>query len=508
MYPRNIHKGFLLIAFTVLVGWFISTANAGYWVAYNEDYDYDYFRSDKLNREHRDAGDVDDWLERGNSTITESPRFPDGLRLASWASDYESDEEFDFAIASAIYLFEVPRMAQYIEIKVRYKGEGRESEFDDFEETAGRVWVRNLEKERRQRRYDDDDEQETLYGDTFLLRAKRRSETIKIPAANHVDRDGFMEVHVVAEGDQFLDVEYIDVASYRRQPRIRVIHKHLPTHYAWRPWHNYTYTYFYDGPCYYSTDYGFYVRWRYPVFSRNYVVVRANYGRYLGRYYRRHPRIERHYYTRKNVNVHVYKREPERTRRRRHLNAWTQQHGKVRKVYDRSRLTKKKSRNTEIQQVRARVRTTIQKTRTAPVLSNRVIKTRSERTKRRRGVTTSTPKNDPRSSIMKRDRGKSQPERSIRVTQPEQKRTRRDIRSKSRSSTTESKSTRSSILDAIKKRRSKSSKKSSSSVSSSPSKKQNTSKKKDEDDDDDDEDDEEEEKKKEENRKNRTKRRR
>ncbi len=504
MYPQNIHKGFLLIAFMTLAGWFISAANADYWVAYDEDYDYDYFRSDKLSREHRDAGDVDDWLERGNSTITESKRFPDGIRVAAWASDSENDEEFDFAIASAIYLFEVPRRAQYIEIKVRYKGEGRESEFDDFEEIAGRVWVRNLEKERRQRR-NDDDEQETQYGDTFLLRAKRRSETIKIPAVHHVDRDGFMEVHIVADGDQLLDVEYIDVASYRRQPKIRVIHKYLPTHrYRWRPWHHYTYVYFYDGPSYYSTDYGFYIRWRYPVFSRNYVVVRANYSKYLGRYYRRYP-----HYTRRNVNVRAYRHNPERTRTRRHLNAWTKQHEKVRKVYDRSKLTKKKSANTGIRQVRAQVRTTIQKTRTAPVLSNRVIKTRSERIKRRRGDTTSSPQNQPRSSIMKRRRGKSQPERSVRITQPEEDKTERDIRSKSRSRTSESKSTRSRILDAIKKRRSKSSQKTSSSVNSSPAKKQDTSKKeKDDDDDDDDEDDDEEEKKKEENRKNRTKRRR
>jgi len=506
MFPRK-RKCFLLIAFIALIGWSISTADAGYWVYHDEDYDYDYFRSDKLSREHRDAGDVDDWLERGNSTITESPRFPDGIRLATWASDYESDEEFDFGIASAIYLFEIPRRTQYIEIKVRYKGEGRESEFDDFEEIAGRIWVRNLEKERRQHRYDDDDS-ETLYGDTFLLRAKRRSETIKIPTAHHVNSDGFMEIHAVVEGDQLLDIEYIGVTSYRRQPRIRVIHKHIPAYsYRWRPWHNYTYAYFYDGPRYYTTDYGYYIRWSYPVFSRDYVVIRANYTKYLGRYYRRYPRVAHHYYTNKHVNVHIYKNEPEKSQHRRQLTAWTQKHEKVRKVYDRSRLTTKKKRTgVEIQQTRSRVRATIQQTRTKPVLSKRVIKPRSERVKRRRGSSTIKPGGEPRSSIMRHDRGTSQPERSIRVTQPKRDKTKRNIRSKSSSSSSESKSTRSKILDAIKKRRSSSSSKSSSSVKSSPAKRQDTSKSKD--DDDEEDDDEEEEEKKEENRSNRTKRRR
>ena len=507
MYLRKTHKCSLLITFMALIGWFISTANAGYWVYQDEDYDYDYFRSDRLSREHRDAGDVDDWLERGNSTITESPIFTDGIRLTAWASDYENDDEFDFAIASAVYLFEVPGGAQYIEIKVRYKGNGRESEFDDFEEAAGRIWVRNLEKEQRQNRYDDD-ERETLYGDTFLLRAKRRSETIKIPAAHHVNSDGFMEVHAVVEGDQLLNIEYIDVTSYQRQPRVRIIHRHLPAYgYSWRPWYNYTYTYFYDGPCHYTTDYGYYVRWSYPVFSRDYLVIRANYSKYLGSYYRRYPRLDRHYYTNKHVNVHIYKDEPDKTRQRQRLNAWTPKHETVRKVYDRSRLTKTKSASAETRQMRSQVRATIQTTRTKPVLSKRVIQPRSERIKQRRIGSTTRPGTEPRSSIMRHGSKTSQPERSIRVTQPERDKTKREIRSKSSSSSSESKSTRSKIIDAIKRRRSKSNSKASSSVSSSPAKKQDTSKKEDDDDDDDEDEDEEEEKKKE-NRESRTKRRR
>ena len=52
--------------------------------------DYDYF-SDRISREHRDAGDVEDWIERGNATVTASPRFESGIRLAAWAN--ESDKK-------------------------------------------------------------------------------------------------------------------------------------------------------------------------------------------------------------------------------------------------------------------------------------------------------------------------------------------------------------------------------------------------------------------------------
>ena len=79
------------------------------------DHEYDYF-SDRLSREHRDAGDVEDWIERGNATATASPRFEDGVRLTAWASELSDEENYEFAIASAIYFFEIPRQAQYIEI--------------------------------------------------------------------------------------------------------------------------------------------------------------------------------------------------------------------------------------------------------------------------------------------------------------------------------------------------------------------------------------------------------
>ncbi len=219
----------------------VSSVYADTWMSYGYayDYDYDYLRSDRTSREQRDAGDVDDWIERGNATVTASPLpgFEDGIRLSAWASGDE--QNYDFALASAIYFFEIPDRAEYAEIKIRYRGDAEQPDFDDYEAIAGRVWIRNLRKEREHRSYGDLEDSETLYGDTFVLRARRRSETIKIPTDDHV-KDGYMEVHLVVDRSGMLDVEYLDVTTYRRRPEIRVINRYI-SDYDWRPWSYYSY---------------------------------------------------------------------------------------------------------------------------------------------------------------------------------------------------------------------------------------------------------------------------
>ncbi len=326
------------------------------------DYEYDYF-SDRVSREHRDAGDVEDWIERGNATVTASPRFGNGLRLTAWASESDEEENYEFAIASAIYLFEIPRQAQYVEILVRYRGEPHRAAFD-YEEIAGRVWIRNTKREYSRRRYNDNGEEETLYGDTFFLRAKRRSETIKIATAGHVD-NGMLEMHIVAENGEQLDVEYVDVVTYQRQPDVRVIHRYARD-YHWQPWYRYTYLYFYDGPFYYSTDLGYYIRWSYPVYDYHYLAVRRAYGVYLHNYYRRYPR---HYHRGSHYHVDVRVDKSPKTRR---LNRWTATHENTRREYSRSRLsvTTSKTNKTNVQ---TRVRSLITEHRQTPVLADRVI---------------------------------------------------------------------------------------------------------------------------------------
>ena len=135
--------------------------------------DYDYY-ADRLSREHRVANEVDEWIERGNATITASPRFEDGVRLTAWANSGQNADDYEFAIASAVYLFEIPVGTQYIEILVRYRGDPHHLEIEDYEEPiAGRAWIRNTKREATGRGYSDENVGETRYGDTFVLRAKK-----------------------------------------------------------------------------------------------------------------------------------------------------------------------------------------------------------------------------------------------------------------------------------------------------------------------------------------------
>ncbi len=333
--------------------------------------DYDYY-ADRLSREHRVANDIDEWIERGNATITASPRFEDGVRLTAWANAAEDANNYEFAIASAVYLFEISTGAQYIEILVRYRGEPHHLEIEDYEEPiAGRVWIRNTQRETTRRGYHDENAKETRYGDTFVLRAKNRSELIKIPAVGHV-KNGWLELHIVAEGGEQLDIEHLEVSTYRRQPKVKVIQRYTPT-YRWRPWHHYTYLYFYDGPIYYATDHDYYLRWSYPIYDHHYLSIRSHYGGYLGRYrryysgayYRGYSPYYGYYHNR-------YRGTPKVHQRRTRLNRWSSQHETARRQYSRSRLAAN-SRQVERTTVRRNIRTTLENHRNqTPATTERI----------------------------------------------------------------------------------------------------------------------------------------
>ena len=296
------------------------------------------YYADRLSREHRIANDVDEWIERGNATITASPRFEDGVRLSAWANAATDANNYEFAIASAVYLFEIPAGTQSIEILVRYRGEPHHLEIEDYEEPiAGRTWIRNTTRESTRGGYHDENAEETRYGDTFVLRAKNRSERIKIPAAGHV-KNGWMELHIVAEGGEQIDVEYLEVSTYRRQPKVKVIQRYTPS-YHWRPWHRYTYLYFYDGPIYYATDYDHYLRWSYPIYDHHYLSIRSYYGGYLGRYRTHYAgSYYRGYSPYYGSYPGSYRGTPKVYQRRTRLNRWSAQHETTRRQYSRSRL--------------------------------------------------------------------------------------------------------------------------------------------------------------------------
>ena len=350
--------------------------------------DYDYY-ADRLSREHRIASDVDEWIERGNATITASPRFEDGVRLTAWANDAQDADNYEFAIASAVYLFEIPVGTQYIEVLVRYRGEPHRLEIEDYEEPiAGRAWIRNTKRETTRRGYYDKNAKETRYGDTFVLRAKNRSEHIKIPAAGHV-KDGWMELHIVAEGGEQIDVEYLEVSTYRRQPKVRVIQRYTPT-YRWRPWHRYTYLYFYDGPIYYATDYDYYLRWSYPIYDHHYLSIRSHYGGYLGRYRGYYPRAYYRYYSPYYGSHSTYRGTPKVHQRRTQLNRWSAQHENTRQQYSRSRLSANSQRQ-DRGAVRRSVRTTLDNHRKqTPATTERVARQSIIAQKRRTVASAST----------------------------------------------------------------------------------------------------------------------
>ncbi|MYC77679.1 hypothetical protein F4X10_18095 [Candidatus Poribacteria bacterium] len=333
--------------------------------------DYDYY-ADRLSREHRVANDVDEWIERGNATITASPRFEDGVRLTAWANAAEDANNYEFAIASAVYLFEIPTGTQYIEILVRYRGEPHHLEIEDYEEPiAGRVWIRNTQRETTRRGYHDENAKETRYGDTFVLRAKNRSELIKIPAVGHI-KNGWMELHIVAEGGEQIDVEHLEVSTYRRQPKVKVIQRYTPA-YRWRPWHRYTYLYFYDGPIYYATDYDYYLRWSYPIYDHHYLSIRSYYGGYLGRYRRYYSgAYYRGYSPYYGSYGGYYRGTPKVYQRRTRLNRWSTQHETARRQYSRSRLAAN-GRHGERTTVRRNIRTALENhRRQAPATTERM----------------------------------------------------------------------------------------------------------------------------------------
>ncbi len=329
------------------------------------DAEYDDY-ANRLSREHRVANEVDEWIERGSATITASPRFEDGVRLTAWENSSYTEKDYEFAIASAVYLFEIPRGAQYIEVLIRYRGEPHELQIEDYDEAiAGRVWIRNTKRESTHRGYYDENAKETRYGDTFILRAKKRSELIKIPATGHV-KDGSMELHIVAEGGEQIDVEYIEVSTYHRQPKIQVIQRYSPV-YRWRPWHRYTYLYFYDGPIYYATDYDYYLRWSYPTYAHPYLTIRTYYGAYLGRYRGYYPSA---YYRCYSPYYRSYRGTPKVYQRRTQLNRWSKQHETTRKQYSRSRLAA--STGATRTTARANIRTVLENhRRQTPATTNR-----------------------------------------------------------------------------------------------------------------------------------------
>jgi len=218
-----------------------------------DDYELGYYCS--RNSEYRDAADADDWIERGRASVTDSPMFPDGIRLTAWA--VEKEEEFEPGLASAIYCFVVPSWTNYLKIRVRYK------DFSKDDKVAGRLWIKTTDRDLK--RGLESEEETPFYGDTFVLRSSQTSETVYVPSGRHVET-GKLEIHIVAEGKDCLDVKSIRVEYLEEKPaRITVVH-HLCDDYWYRwPRYRYVYHYYYWGTYYCPRTSLVYECWDWPL---------------------------------------------------------------------------------------------------------------------------------------------------------------------------------------------------------------------------------------------------
>ena len=207
--------------------------------------DYAHNPSWSQDTKYRDAIDAEDWIEQGRALVTDSPVFQDGIRLTAWA--VEKGEEFEPGLASTVYRFTIPDWVHYVKIRVSYKDASKD------DEVAGRLWIKAVDNETK--REISPEEEAPFYGDTFVLRSDRSSETIYIPSRRHVE-DKRLELHIVAEGKDCLDVKFIQIEYLEEKPaRIKVV-RHFCDDYWYRwPLHRYVYHYYYFGPCYWPRAY-------------------------------------------------------------------------------------------------------------------------------------------------------------------------------------------------------------------------------------------------------------
>jgi hypothetical protein len=333
--------GFIFIAQSAFADWGVSVGSE-----YNSPYSSYY--GDRINNEYRRGFQTDDWVERGSSSVTESPIFSDGIRLASWSTNDE--DNYDYGIASAIYYFEIPAEARSARIKVYYDGDGYRD--DTNNEIAGRVWIKKTAVGDDYEEYSPSDGKyesvdKPLYGDTFALTASKHLEIIRISAKDHVE-DGIMELHVVAEGKQRIDVKYIEVETYTYMPTVRVVTSYIKD-YSWGPWQNYGYWYFYTGPVFYFSDY-YYMRYTYPSYQIRYNEFRRHYDDYLRGYYVRDP-YRGHHISWNDVGYDH--RRPSRDWNKDRLNKWTSNYEEARRDYI---VTTKTRKTADVQQSREKVR--------------------------------------------------------------------------------------------------------------------------------------------------------
>jgi hypothetical protein len=219
--------------------------------AIGAQYDYE-IASSYPDSGFREAVEMDDWLERGRAAVTESPVFPDGIRLTAWGGE----NAYEPGLASAVYYFKVPRWAQYLKITIQY----RDTAWDDA--IAGRLWIKSVDRDQYEAL--GAGEEPPLYGDTFVLRSDRTSETIIVPRSRHVE-DDTVEMHIVAGGQDCLDIRDVRLVFLEKSPgNLTIVRRTYNDYWDRWPRHQYAYHYYYWGPLYWPKTYVVYECWDIP----------------------------------------------------------------------------------------------------------------------------------------------------------------------------------------------------------------------------------------------------
>ncbi|MBD3182651.1 hypothetical protein GF312_10185 [Candidatus Poribacteria bacterium] len=302
----NKHVPAISAALIIVLFSFVFIGESAYGDRYNYEYNYEKYNERNespyrykhnnyedrdINREERSGRDMDDWIERGESSVTESPVFRQGVRLAACANHHRDE----YALASAVYFFQIPPKVRNIELQIHYQSiySGK----DKFHnKTAGRVWIKNARI--KDYRYDD-----TLHGDTFILHKNKNYEEIVVSANDHVS-DGVIEVHVTVEGSQVIDLNQIRIRTFRHSRNVKVLHRKYSRGQRNGDYKN-VYWHFYSGPIHHYNN-GYYVRYTYPKHHR--VEIRKLYRGHIHFNSIRRPAFRFHLFRRPGFYRHKYRR--------------------------------------------------------------------------------------------------------------------------------------------------------------------------------------------------------
>lgn len=202
--------------------------------------------SSTISTEYRYASQLNEYFVRGDAQVSESPALRRGVRLAAWDAQ-DPQEATRVAVATAVYFFQVPLAARAVTIETAYQVDKAARD----PRVAGFLFVRNRAIEEQfadQAREFRPTEEPTFFGSTYLLPASEPRVSITLPAENHVI-DGILEVHLSAGAGQVFDVQYVQVSALGALAA-PPIHAVPATRYIADPY-DYTYYYYYGGPCYY-----------------------------------------------------------------------------------------------------------------------------------------------------------------------------------------------------------------------------------------------------------------